>query len=155
MKMRKLALVLAGVFLLAMPSASQAQEPILNVCDFPITVETSRDKGFFHELPGVANAPFLASITGQLFVVITNVETGRSIEVNVSGPAFLTENGAVLSGASLFFFPSPPLEVTGDIPVGLILTAGPVLVTGDENTVHTELLGGTIRADLCDALADP
>jgi hypothetical protein len=153
--MRKLALVLAGVFLLAIPSASQAQEPILNVCDFPITVETSRDKGIFRELPGVANAPFLATVTGQLFVVATNLENGKSLEVNVSGPAFLTEEGAVLTGSSLFFFPSPPLEVSGDIPVGLILTAGPVLVTGDENTVHTELIGGRIRADLCDVLADP
>jgi hypothetical protein len=153
--MLRLVLILAAVAALALPQTSQGQEPITNVCDFPITVETSRDKGTFHELPGVANAPFLASVTGQLFVVITNLDTGKSIEVNVSGPAFLTENGAILSGASLFFFPSPPLEVTGDIPVGLILTAGPVLVTGDENSVHTELLGGTIRADLCDALADP
>jgi hypothetical protein len=153
--MLRLVLIFAAVAALVLPQATQGQEPIMNVCDFPITVETSRDKGVFHELPGVASAPFLASVTGQLFVVITNLDTGKSIEVNVSGPAFLTENGAILSGASLFFFPSPPLEVTGDIPVGLILTAGPVLVTGDENTVHTELLGGTIRADLCDALADP
>jgi hypothetical protein len=75
--------------------------------------------------------------------------------LNVSGPGYLTDSGFVASGASLFFFPSPPLEVSGDIPVGLILTAGPVLVTGDENTVHTEFICGTIRADLCDVLADP
>src|SRR5215211_6111821 len=105
--MRKLALLLAVVFLLAIPSASQAQEPILNVCDFPITVETSRDKEIFRELPGVANAPFLATVTGQLFAVVTNLENGKSVEVNISGPAFLTEESAVLTGSSLFFFPSP------------------------------------------------
>jgi hypothetical protein len=153
--MLKLALILAALAAFAVPQVSQAQEPITNVCDFPITVETSRENALFHELPGGANAPFLASATGQIFVVITNVESGKSIEVNVSGPGFFTENETIVSGASLFFFPSPPLEVTGDIPVGLILTAGPVSVTGDEDTVHTELIGGTIRADLCDVLADP
>lgn len=151
--MLKLALILAAVALLAFPQATPAQEePITNVCDFPITVEATRDKGVFHELPGVANAPFLASVTGQIFVLITNVETGDSIEVNVSGPAFFTEDETILTGASLFFFASPPLEVTGDIPVGLILTAGPVVVTGDEDSVHTEFIGGRIRADLCDDL---
>ena len=43
--------------------------------------------------------------------------------------------------------------MSGDIPAnGLFLTAGGVFVTGDENTVHTDLLGGTIREDLCDRL---
>jgi hypothetical protein len=154
--MLRLVLILAAVTALVLPPASQGQEPITNVCDFPIIIETSRDKEVFRELPGVANAPFLAAVTGQLFVVITNVDTGKSIEVNVSGPAFFTEDGALLTGASLLFFPSPPLEVSGDIPAnGLFLTAGPVFITGDEDSVHTELLGGTIRADLCDVLADP
>jgi hypothetical protein len=149
----KLALILGAVAVLTFPQTTLAQqEPITNVCDFPIIVETTRDKAAFHELPGVANAPFLASASGQIFVLITNVETGDSIEVNVSGPAFFTEDATILTGASLFFFSSPPLEVTGDIPVGLILTAGPVVVTGDEDSVHTEFIGGTIRADLCDDL---
>jgi hypothetical protein len=152
--MLKVALILAAVAVLALPQTAPAQdEPITNVCDFPIIVETTRDKGKFHELPGVANAPFLASVSGQLFVLITNVENGETTEVNVSGPAFFSEDGSLLTGASLFFFASPPLEVSGDIPAnGLFLTAGPVFVTGDENTVHTELLGGTIREDLCDRL---
>src|SRR3954464_5870389 len=101
--MSKLALVLAAVVVLALPQAVAAQEPITNVCDFPITVETPRDKGKFHELPGVANAPFLASVSGQLFVLITNLENGNTTQVNVSGPAFLAEDGALLTGASLFF----------------------------------------------------
>lgn len=152
--MLKFALVLAAVAALALPQTTPAQEePITNVCDFPIIVETTRDKTKFHELPGGADAPFLASVSGQLFVLITNVENGKTTEVNVSGPVFLTEEGALLTGASLFFFASPPLEVSGDIPAnGLFLTAGPVFVTGDEDSVHTELLGGTIREDLCDRL---
>ena len=151
--MVRFALILAAIAVLALPQATPAQEPITNVCDFPIIVETTRDKGKFHELPGVANAPFLASVSGQLFVLITNLENGKTIQVNISGPAFLYEDGALLTGASLFFFASPPLEVSGDIPAnGLFLTAGRVFVTGDENTVHTDLLGGTIREDLCDRL---
>jgi hypothetical protein len=79
--------------------------------------------------------------------------TGKTTQVNVSGPAFFTEGGSLLTGASLFVFASPPLEVSGDIPAnGLFLTGGPVFVTGDEDSVHTELLGGTIREDLCDRL---
>jgi hypothetical protein len=151
--MLKLALILSAVFVLALPQATPAQEPIINVCDFPITVEVSRESGGFSELPGGAHAPFLSSVHGQFFVTITNLENGRSIEVNVSGPAFFTEDASLLTGASLFFFASPPLEVSGDIPAnGLFLTAGPVLVTGDEDSVHTELVGGTIREDLCDRL---
>jgi hypothetical protein len=152
--MLKLTLILTAVAVLALPQATPAQgEPITNVCDFPITVEVSRESGGFHELPGVANAPFLASLSGQFFVRITNVENGNEIEVNVSGPAFFYEDGSLLTGASLFFFASPPLEVSGDIPAnGLFLTAGRVFVTGDENTVHTDLPGGRIREDLCDRL---
>jgi hypothetical protein len=153
--MRKLALLLATIAALVLPQASFGQGPITGVCSFPFTIEQTRGQGdMTHSLPGMANAPFLASGTGQVFVVITNLDNGKSIEVNVSGPIFFTANGVVLTGASLFFF-APPLVVTGDIPVGLILTAGPVLVTGGGGTVHTELLGGTIRANLCDVLTDP
>jgi hypothetical protein len=158
--MRKLALLTAllAAPLIASSGAAAQDEPITGVCSFPITVEESKTHGGkFHLLP-TENAPFLASATGQIFVLITNVETGKSLEVNASGPLFIREDSLIATGQTFVFFGDPQFPVpTGDIPVGLFLVSGPLLVNLSEEgfVASTELLGGRIGPNLCDVLADP
>jgi hypothetical protein len=159
--MRKLALltVLLAAPLFASSTAAAQAEPLTGVCSFPITVELSKGTGGkFHPIP-TEHAQFVATFTGLFFNRITNVETGKSLEVNTSGPFLIIgDDSFIATGTILFFFGDPRFPVpTGDIPTpGLFLVSGPVLVNLNEegSVVSTELLGGHIRPNnLCDVLA--
>ena len=97
-------------------------------------------------------------LTGTFKVALTNAKTGKSIEVNVSGPVFVTPNPdgsgtEVLTGGSLlYFFP-------GDLPGGaplLLVTTGPVVLQFDKfvggKIVDFKHTSGT-TLDVCAALA--
>jgi hypothetical protein len=91
--------------------------------------------------------------TGQLITEITNVNTGNSITVNISGPGRTYTDTAgvvhyILTGASLTWV-SPGKDRTESAPVGLYLRHGSVHVDSEGN-----LWSYTGSAEnLCDALS--
>ncbi len=100
--------------------------------------------------------PIRQIITGTLRMRVTNVATGESLVVNVSGPAFLTftESGlatVTLGGRGLLFLRSG-IDVP---PAGLFLISGRLVAAiGPEGEV-TEIVSRTGRMqDLCAALAE-
>jgi len=93
-------------------------------------------------------------VTGQLSVRATNVTTGSSVDVNVSGPVFTRVDGTtvVLSGSSLLFLEA---GATGpDSPGVLWLTRGPVLIdlSGELLTFSLTAADASVT-DLCAVLA--
>lgn len=90
-----------------------------------------------------------AMITGPLKVNLTNVETGKTINVNIPGPARFSSDGSTLTGTGRWLFfgeagflgrPGPTLEES----------AGHFMI--DLGTVTFTSRTGTSR-ELCSALA--
>src|SRR5438093_13758368 len=120
-------------------------------CPFPVDLLVLANKEYT-----LTFATGAQIVTGQLSVRATNVSTGRSVDVSVSGPLFTSVGGStlLLSGATLLFLPA---GATGpDSPGVLWLTRGPVLVhlSGEFLTVE---LAAAVRSvtDRCPALARP
>jgi hypothetical protein len=119
-----------------------------------LALEPVVDRQVAKEFPADANGDIVQLISGTLVVRFTNLETGRSITINSSGPAriVLHPNGSFTAeylGRSTFtFFPT-------DVPVGplTVLNSGRMVIdfapTGQavlvSRTGHQE--------DLCAALA--
>jgi hypothetical protein len=156
MKRLVLMLGLALAAALLVPSVAAADQPIregLPAEDFTIEGSCTFDV----DVQILANNELITTfsdgrqlITGALFVRLTNVETGKSIDLNISGPGFITphEDGSVtfeLSGRSLVF------------DVGFLqLTSGPVILEIDENgDVVSYTYTSAATVDLCAVLADP
>jgi len=90
-----------------------------------------------------------AIVSGAAKAHITNDATGKGIDVNVSGPAFITANSngtttIVLSGRSTIFLSDRP---------GLWLTSGPATVVVDANGNTVSLSLPPSAQDLCLMLA--
>jgi hypothetical protein len=147
---------LAVAAALLVPSVAAADKPIREgLPSEDITIQGSCT--FDVDLHVLVNKEFITTfsdgrqlVTGRLVVRLTNVDTGKSIDLNISGPGFITphEDGSVtfqLSGRSLIYLP------------GLLeLTSGPVILEFDPagNLVsYTKTSAATI--DLCAVLADP
>lgn len=120
---------------------------IRDSCAFPVLSHDEVNKGvvtFFSN--GVIH------VTGALKLTLTNLDTGTSIELNISGPGTITETAdggtlVTLRGPSLWFFGPGPGTIPG--PPGIILTTGPatILFNPDGSNVFTHT-GGT-TTDVC------
>ena len=90
-----------------------------------------------------------AIVTGSLRALVTNDRTGKGIDLNISGPAFITANAdgsttVKLAGRSTIFLPDRP---------GFWLTSGAatVVVGAAGDTVSLSLPNSA--QDLCPVLA--
>jgi hypothetical protein len=97
-------------------------------------------------------------INGKVFLRVTNAETGKSIEVNASGPGTITmgENGAVTfvnRGRALIGF--DPGTFGPGSPGILEITKGLVVIAVDENGNVTYTKKSASTQDVCAILADP
>ena len=89
-----------------------------------------------------------ALATGAYKVTITNLDNGRSISLNASGPGRLDTETAY--GRSLFFLASPE-EAFGQ---GVFVTTGrQQIVRNAEGLIVAVNGGGTRSGNLCDAIA--
>ena len=147
---------LAVAAALLVPSVAAADQPIREGLPAEnVTIQGSC--AFDVDLQVLVNNEFITTfsdgrqlITGALKVRLTNVETGKSIDLNISGPGFITphEDGSVtfqLSGRSLVF------------DLGLLeLTSGPAILEIDPSgTVVSYTTTSAATVDLCAVLADP
>jgi len=93
-------------------------------------------------------------ITGRLVVEFTNLSTGESIVLNISGPVFTAvgSSTSLLSGSSvIFYFPG---DLGPGTPGALLLTHGPVLGTfGPTGSLVSLAQTSASAIDLCARLA--
>jgi hypothetical protein len=99
-------------------------------CDFPLHGEPLIDQEVVTTFPPDANGDVKQTITGRLVFELSNLDTGKSLVVNVSGPAFAVfhPDGSIradFGGRSgpIVFFPT-------DIPPGpkAFINSGRVVV---------------------------
>jgi hypothetical protein len=156
MALRRRAFTFVAVALLtvlatgAAGAAQPIREPLViedeqfnNLCPFPVLLEITANKEY---------VKFFSDgrlfVNGKLFVRITNLQTGESLDANVSGPAHITllnERGAG-RGIFLLF----PEDVGGP---GIILGTGRVDVVRGEDGFITDLEIKGTTFDVCAALA--
>ena len=126
------------------------------VCAFPVRIEAVDSKNKAVTFTDEDGNPVRQIITGTLRMRVTNLATGESLVVNVSGPGFLTFTAdglatVTLGGRGLLF-----LRAGIDAPpAGVFLVSGRlVLAIGPAGEV-TEIVSRTGQLqDLCAALAE-
>lgn len=112
-----------------------------NVCPFPVLIETTANKEF------VTIFEDRILVTGKLFTRLTNLETGESLELNISGPATISETEVLRGRGLLILFPE---DAGGP---GLVLTAGRVELIRGEDGFIAEMSTSGQTVDVCAALA--
>jgi hypothetical protein len=126
------------------------------VCDFPVHVDVPVNKEYA-KVTTLPDGSTLLKITGALRYVVTNVDTGKSITLNVSGPGrvLLPASGSIVSvdsrGRGMFW-------VTNGADFGvpnLMYASGPVTYETDfSNDTMTALDRAPSHAvDLCAVLS--
>ena len=96
-----------------------------------------------------------AIIAGPLFVTLKNLSTGKTIDVNISGPIRLSFSGTtttvVSTGPSIQPFPASVLTAAGLPPLPLI--HGQIVFTVDDqgNVTSVQRVTGTVQ-DVCQLL---
>jgi hypothetical protein len=146
------ALVAALMTVLAAGAATAAQpirEPlfyedeVLTLCSFPVLAEFTANKEY------VTFFEDRILVTGKLFVRLTNLDDpSNSLDLNISGPAHISELGERYAGRGLFLL--FPEDVGGP---GLVLTTGRVdVVRGEDGFVTNFSVKGN-SVDICAALA--
>ena len=133
-----LALIVATSAALVLPALAGADKPVKEPvpfdpvvlegpCPFPILAEATKNK----EKARIFSSG-IVSITGKLFVRLTNTDNGESVELNISGPVRITPQAdgtveTVLRGRSaIFLFPT---DAGGP---AFLLTSGRVALVSDE-----------------------
>jgi hypothetical protein len=133
-------------------SGAHAQsQPLTGLCSFPIT----------HDLPFVnvrtheffdKPTPFEVVEAGPVFVVVTNLDNGKSVTIRANAVTLYSQGGgttAYYRGQGLTFFDSD----RGEIPQGVWVTAGSWFLTFDSDFRVATATGGVLRRDICAELA--
>jgi hypothetical protein len=151
-----LVLATAAVSAVLVPAAA-ADKPVKEPAPFGEAVTGQFCADFLVEVDVVADDEFSitfgsgrALIAGRFTLEVTNLESGESVTVNVSGPVFFDASGetAVLRGNSLIFGEAGDFG-PGSL-AGVVVTSGTVTFVND---VPGYTLEGTISRDLCAELA--
>ena len=116
--------------------------PGSDFCGFDVQAEVEQ-KFKFIEFSGDRGTLWTAMTVGKLKAVLTNVETGESIAVNIPGPGFIDVDGNTIVGTGpwLVFVPGQLLFLVGHI----------TFEPGPFGVQPTVVRGRSF--DLCDALA--
>ena len=125
-------------------------------CGFELQVTTPVDKEFMKILK-VADGSMTFLITGSLRVSFTNLETGKTITENVSGPAKFTvhPDGSVTflgRGRGFLVFAPADAQRFGLPPVSVLAGAVTESIAPD-GSVTSVSLQGHVLLDVCAALS--
>jgi len=156
----KVALLLLA---LALPAAAQkptiqlipftsALIPAADACGFDVLFTPQAGRPNRERVIQFANTSIIA---GPLFVIAKNLSTGRTIDVNISGPYQFSLSGnttiAVFTGPSIQPLPANILTAAGLPPLPLI--HGQIVFTVDDqgNVTSIQRVTGTVK-DVCQLL---
>jgi len=120
--------------------------PVPDSCAFPINQHFNTNNEYILIFPG--DHPLI--VTGQAKATISNEITGKSLDLNISGPALITPSSTTttvtLLGRSTLFVGNHG---------GMWLTSGPVVVLVDANNqiISYSMAAPDAALDLCQALA--
>jgi hypothetical protein len=116
-----------------------------DVCSFPVSFEFVTAKGIFKFF---SDGRIL--ITGQLKVRLTNLDTEKALELNISGPGHIDASGTEIALGSGIFILFDGIDVGGP---ALLFTHGRFVVTrAPDGSISNIEVHGT-STDLCAALA--
>jgi hypothetical protein len=129
--------------------------PTASACGFDILATPQPGRPNKEKLILLGNAGIL---TGPLFLTVKNLTTGKTVDINISGPAQLTfsvdTTTVVIHGPALGAFPPPPADLARAAGLPLVpLSTGRLVVTLDSqgNTLSIETVTGKVQ-DLCELL---
>ncbi len=147
----------AGAFILAAtPAAAGApvREPVPTpppfvvdgACPFGVGVQTTLNSEYTISFTDASGNPVKQITTGHLVVILSNVDSGKSLTVNLSGPSIFTANP---DGSFTLEFLGPQAGVIGGF---FVLGAGRTVfqIAPDDTMTVTQV--GHFR-DLCALLA--
>jgi hypothetical protein len=103
-----------------------------SVCGFPIHVGVVADKEYVIHDTTLADGTEVVQITGKLVLSFTNVDTGKAIVENVSGPATETvppDGSFVFHGLGNGVFIFSPGDQASIGEPGLVFWSGKLIVT--------------------------
>jgi hypothetical protein len=119
------ALVVPAAALAAKPTRDPVPAPptftISGSCSFDVQVDVVRNQEF---ITGFSSGKTI--VAGQLFLKLTNLSSGKSVTLNISGPGIndvSVPSTFNLSGTSLIWWPGAPI----------LLTRGPIALTIDSS----------------------
>ena len=167
--MRRLILLLALAATLAIPavasgggqptrskipdSAFTGSAPAGAVCAFAVSIAPVVNREYELTYPPAANGDIVKHDSGNVVERFTNDETGKSIDVNISGPV-TTVIHADGSQTGTFVGPTALINVLPGYNPGLVIVEGRLVDTGSPSGVVTLVsFTGTVTLDVCAALA--
>ena len=127
-----------------------ARTYVAGYCGFPIYSEPVRSQNFVLERTTNPDGSVTVATRGQLIRTLTNTDTGKSIQVNLSGPGSVTSfaNRSYViegSGGWLVFIPR---RFGYDAPV-VAVTSGKFTYAYDPNTDSLDWSGNGALRDVC------
>lgn len=165
--MKRLLMLGAALMTTLIPSAALADKPLKeffpadpvtleDVCDFPVLLDPIINQEYVRSFFDEAGNLERQVVTGRFVVEVTNLESGESVTVNVSGPVFFTFTQDTLTvrlaGRSLLYF-LPGELTTGDAYVRV--TNGPNVLEVNLGTgAVTPLRESSNFVDMCGALEE-
>jgi hypothetical protein len=117
-------------------------------CSFPVASHFYGDKEI---LKTFSSGRVL--VTGRLRQTLTNLDSGKTIDLNISGPGHLVENADGTSTLVLLGRSDFPFFSTDLVSRGFLLTSGQMTLTLDAsgNVIARTITGNVV--DLCAALS--
>lgn len=136
---------------------SPASFTISGVCSFDVGLEDLVNKEYITTFFDKEGNVAMQIVTGTLKTRVTNLSTGESLDLNISGPGrtVLAPDGtATLTGTGRWLWILLPDFTPPGVPTGLFLISGQQVAVFDAagNIVEFTVVGGQV-VDLCAALA--
>lgn len=157
---RTIPYTVVGVVLAALLVPTAAADPPLKVpfasgditgqfCeDFEVSVHATDDRASLHIFSSGE-----ALITGTLKVEVTNLESGKTLALNISGPGKIAADGGSLRGTGRWLLFGEAGELGPGSDAGMFLVAGQLELDLDEvGLIETVETRGHVE-DVCAALA--
>ncbi|HEX2292064.1 MAG TPA: hypothetical protein VHH55_02045 [Gaiellaceae bacterium] len=141
---------------LALTAPAAADKPIIapspfgeftgEFCDeFPVRIRDTTNRG-----KAIIFSSGATVVTGTLKVEVTNLETGKTVSLNISGPAMFSSDGTTLFGPGPWLLFGEP---------GFFGPGSPAILETNHGRLVIDLVSGEIvhrvgrRVDLCPLLA--
>jgi len=126
-------------------------------CGFPVSIHYTFTNEYYTEFTPNPGRPFTGMITGPLHSTVTNLETGKSLYYNISGPVKVVPHpdGSVTyigTGPAGWPFGGQPESFSG-LP-GIFVIKGKCILEADAagHILSISIVGGHVE-DVCAALS--